>query len=89
MTLAKQTTIGMTIGQLIAAIALALSMGGAWLSMSNRVSQTETIIKEMKENSALEHNEMRNFMRENREDHIDMVNKMDKIFQIEINKNKS
>jgi uncharacterized protein HemX len=86
MQFSTQTKIGLTFGQLIAAIGLMASVGYSWQQMNVRMNSVEIQIQQMKENNNNTNSQILNFMRENREDHNKISEKMDRLYEIEFNR---
>ena len=86
--LTTQTKIGLTFGQIIAITTIFISFGTAWMSMNVRMGNVEVTQQQMKEADRNRDNSIYNFMKENREDHILISTKMDKLYELELDKRK-
>ena len=79
MTLNRETKLGMTFGQLLSVIGLIFGMIAAWVAINVRIATAETRIEQLESGRQENARNIQQLYHDNREDHREMMNKLDKV----------
>ena len=81
MALNKETKYGLTFGQILSLIAVVGSIFMVWLSLNIRVAQAEVRIEELEKGRIENARNNQQLYQDNREDHKEMINKLDRLIE--------
>lgn len=81
MALNQETKYGLTFGQILSLIAVVGSIFMVWLSLNIRVAQAEVRIEELEKGRIENARNIQQLYQDNREDHKEMINKLDRLIE--------
>lgn len=81
MALNQETKYGLTFGQILSLIAVVGSIFMVWLSLNIRVAQAEVRIEELEKGRIENARSIQQLYQDNREDHKEMINKLDRLIE--------
>jgi uncharacterized protein YgfB (UPF0149 family) len=81
MTLNRETKYGLTFGQMLSLITVFGAIVAVWINMNIRVTQTEIRIENLEKGRIENSNNILRLYQDNREDHKQLGEKLDKIIE--------